>query len=258
MLQQFPNLRLIQVLGAGVDHLWSDPDLPKHVPIARLVDSGLTARITEYVLLHVLALHRRLPELRSAQDAHQWRYVHPSPPAETCVGIMGLGILGRSCAAALVGVGFTVIGWTRSHRSDAIVPSYIGTADLDAFKRRADILVLLLPLTPATENLVDSAFLGGIRDGTALINVGRGGLIVDDALIAALDAGRLRHAVLDVFRTEPLPSEHAFWSHPKVTVTPHNSSATNPATAVGQIVENVRRAMSGEQLLNPVDPAIGY
>ena len=118
--------------------------------------------------------------------------------------------------------------------------------------------MLLLPLTRATENLVDSAFLGDMRDGTALINVGRGGLIVDDALIAALDAGRLRHAVLDVFRTEPLPSEHAFWSHPKVTITPHNSSATNPATAVGQIVENVRRAMSGEQLLNPVDPAIGY
>jgi len=258
MLQRFANLRLIQVLGAGVDHLWSDPCLPKHVPIARLVDPSLTARMTEYVLLHSLALHRQLPELRSAQSVHAWRYVHPKPPAETCIGIMGLGVLGRSCAAALANMGFTTIGWSRSPKADAAVPTYVGAGGLDEFKRRADVIVLLLPLTRVTENLVDAGFLAGIGDGTALINVGRGALIVDDALIAALDAGRLRHAVLDVFRTEPLPADHAFWSHPKITITPHNSSATNPASALGQIVENVRRAMAGEKLLNPVDPVIGY
>jgi glyoxylate/hydroxypyruvate reductase len=258
MLQQFANLRLIQVLGAGVDHLWSDPCLPKHVPIARLVDPGLTARMTEYVLLHSLALHRRLPELRSAQCKNTWRYLHPRPPADTCVGIMGLGVLGRSCAAALAGIGFNAIGWSRSRKSNMAVQTYIGAADLDEFKRRADIIVLLLPLTSATENLIDSHFLAGVRDGAALINVGRGALIVENALIAALDAGRLRHAVLDVFRTEPLPAEHAFWSHPKITITPHNSSATNPATALGQIVENIRRATAGEKLLHPVDPLIGY
>jgi glyoxylate/hydroxypyruvate reductase len=258
MLQRFANLRLIQVLGAGVDHLWSDPCLPTHVPIARLVDPGLTARMSEYVLLHSLALHRRLPELRSAQNEHAWRYLHPKPPAETCVGIMGLGVLGRSCLTALVGIGFTVIGWSRSPKADVVVPTYIGAADLEQFKRRADIIVLLLPLTRATENVIDAAFLAGIRDGTALINVGRGALIVDDDLIAALDAGRLRHAVLDVFRTEPLPADHAFWNHPKITITPHNSSATNPATALGQIVENVHRALAGKKLLNPVDPMIGY
>jgi glyoxylate/hydroxypyruvate reductase len=258
MLQRFANLRLIQVLGAGVDHLWSDPCLPTHVPIARLVDPGLTARMSEYVLLHSLALHRRLPELRSAQSEHAWRYLHPKPPAETCVGIMGHGVLGHSCISALAGIGFTVIGWSRSPKVDVGVPIYIGAADLEQFKRRADIIVLLLPLTRATESLIDAAFLAGIRDGTALINVGRGALIVDDDLIAALDAGRLRHAVLDVFRTEPLPADHAFWNHPKITITPHNSSATNPATALGQIVENVHRALAGEKLLNPVDPAIGY
>jgi glyoxylate/hydroxypyruvate reductase A len=258
MLQRFANLRLIQVLGAGVDHLWSDPCLPTQVPIARLIDAGLTARMTEYVLMHSLALHRRLPELRSAQSEHTWRYLHPKPPAETCIGIMGLGVLGRSCVSALTSMGFTTIGWSRSRKADAGVPTYIGAADLEEFKRRADIIVLLLPLTSATENLVDAAFLAGFRDGTALINVGRGALIVDEDLIAALDAGRLRHAVLDVFRTEPLPADHAFWSHPKITITPHNSSATNPATALGQIVENVRRALAGEKLLNPVDPVIGY
>jgi len=258
MLQQFVNLRLIQVLGAGVDHLWADPCLPNHVPIARLVDPGLTARMTEYVLLHSLALHRRLPELRNAQSKKTWRYLHPRPPADTCVGIMGLGVLGRSCAAALAGVGFNVIGWSRSHKSNIAVHTYNGAADLEEFKRRADIIVLLLPLTSATENLIDSHFLAGVRDGAALINVGRGALIVEDALIAALDAERLRHAILDVFRAEPLPAEHAFWSHPKITITPHNSSATNPATALGQIVENLRRAMAGEKLLHPVDRVIGY
>jgi len=258
MLQQFSNLRLIQVLGAGVDHLWSDPYLPKHVPIARLVDPGLTARMTEYVLLHSLALHRRLPELRDAQCKNTWRYLHPRPPADTCVGIMGLGVLGSSCAAALAGLGFNVIGWSRSRKSNVAVQAYIGAGDLDEFKCRADIIVLLLPLTSATENLIDSHFLAGVRDGAALINVGRGALIVENALIAALDTGRLRHAVLDVFRTEPLPTEHAFWSHPKITITPHNSSATNPATALGQIVENIRRATAGEKLLHPVDPIIGY
>jgi glyoxylate/hydroxypyruvate reductase len=151
MLQQFANLQLIQVLGAGVDHLWSDPCLPKHVPIARLVDPGLTARMTEYVLLHSLALHRRLPELRSAQRENTWRYLHPSPPADTCVGIMGLGVLGRSCVAALAGIGFNAIGWSRSGKPNIPVQTYIGAADL--VKRRADIIVLLLPLTSATEHL---------------------------------------------------------------------------------------------------------
>ena len=171
---------------------------------------------------------------------------------------MGLGVLGRSCVAALASVGFSVVGWSRSPKADAGVPTYSGAADLEEFKRRADVIVLLLPLTRATESLIDAAFLAGIRDDTALINVARGALIVDDDLIAALDAGRLRHAVLDVFRTEPLPADHAFWSHPKITITPHNSSATNPATALGQIVENVHRALAGEKLLNAVDPVIGY
>jgi glyoxylate/hydroxypyruvate reductase A len=171
---------------------------------------------------------------------------------------MGLGVLGRSCAGALAGVGFNVIGWSRSRKPHIAVETYIGAEGLDAFKRRADILVLLLPLTSATENLVDARFLAGVRDGMALINVGRGALIVDDALIGALDAGRLRHAVLDVFRTEPLPAEHAFWSHPKITITPHNSSATNPATALGQIVENIGRAMAGDEPLHLVNPVIGY
>jgi glyoxylate/hydroxypyruvate reductase A len=258
MLARFANLRLIQVLGAGVDHLWSDDRLPRTVPIARLVDPGLTARMAEYVLAHALALHRRAPELRRAQHERAWRYLHPTPPEQTCVGMLGLGVLGRSCATALAKIGFTVMGWSRTPKLGLDMATYAGSSGLAEFKQRADIIVLLLPLTRETGNFIDAAFLADVRPGAALINVGRGQLIVDDDLIAALDAGTLRHAVLDVFRTEPLPADHAFWGHPGITITPHNSSATNPATAVDQVVENVRRALAGRAPLHPVDPAIGY
>jgi glyoxylate/hydroxypyruvate reductase A len=258
MLERFRNLRLIQVLGAGVDHLWSDDRLPSAVPITRLVDPGLTARMTEYVLAHALALHRRAPELRQAQSERAWRYIHPTPPDQSCIGMLGLGVLGQSCAKALAGIGFSVVGWSRTGKPDLGFETYSGPAGLATFKQRADIIVLLLPLTRDTENFVDAGFLAGLRKDAALINVGRGQLVVDDDLIAALDAGTLRHAVLDVFRTEPLPPEHAFWDHPKITVTPHNSSATNPTTAVDQVARNVRRALAGEAPLHPVDRAVGY
>src|SRR5205807_1210187 len=136
--------------------------------------------------------------------------------------------------------------------------TFSGADGLAAFKQHADIIVVLLPWTPQTENFIDAAFLAGLRPDAALINVGRGQLIVDADLIAALDAGRLRHAVLDVFRTEPLPPEHPFWDHPRITITPHNSSATNPATAAAQVAQNVRRAMTGQALLHAVDRAVGY
>ncbi len=258
MLAPFANLRLIQVLGAGVDHLWSDDRLPRTVPIARLVDPGLTARMAEYVLAHVLALHRRVPELQRAQRERTWRYLHPTPPEQTCVGILGLGVLGRNCAGILSKFGFTTIGWSRTAKPDLGMTTYVGASGLAEFRQRADIIVLLLPLTSETADFVDAEFLAGIRPGAALINVGRGQLIVDDDLITALDTGRLRHAVLDVFRTEPLPADHAFWAHPGITITPHNSSATNPVTAVAQVAQNVQRVLAGQAPLHPVDPAVGY
>ncbi len=258
MLQPFTNLRLIQVLGAGVDHLWADDRLPRSVPIARLVDPGLTARMDEYVVMHTLALHRRMPELRRAQSERQWRYIHPTPPEQSCVGMLGLGVLGQSAARALAAFGFRVIGWSRTIKTGLDFPTYGGADGLAEFKRRADIIVVLLPLTPQTEDFIDATFLADVRPGSALINVGRGQLIVDDALVAALDAGTLRHAVLDVFRAEPLPADHRFWAHPGITMTPHNSSATNPKTAVEQVARNVRGAIAGQKPLHPVDPAVGY
>ncbi|WP_164738534.1 2-hydroxyacid dehydrogenase [Aquabacter cavernae] len=258
LLEPLTNLKLIQVLGAGVDHFLADTRLPKGVPIARLVDPGLTARMSEYVLMHTLALHRRLPESARAQRDGRWDFIHPQPPERTCVGILGLGELGQACAAALSGIGFRVLGWSRSRRSGMAFETYAGEVERSAFLRQCDILVLLLPLTAQTRDIVDARFFDEIRPGAALINVGRGALVDDAALVAALDEDRLRHAVLDVFRQEPLPPEHPFWTHPAITVTPHNSSATNPDTAMAQVTENIRRAVSGQTPLHLVDPAAGY
>lgn len=258
MLEPLTRLKLIQVLGAGVDHFLADTRLPEGVPIARLVDPGLTARMSEYVLLHALALHRRLPESARAQREGRWLFIHPQPPQASRVGLLGLGQLGGACAATLSAFGFEVAGWSRSPRPGLPFETYAGQGELPAFLRRCDILVLLLPLTAQTRDLVDARFLAEVRPGAALINVGRGALVDDAALVAALDTGRLRHAVLDVFRQEPPPPGHPFWTHPAITMTPHNSSATNPDTATEQVTRNIRRAVSGEAPLNLVDPRAGY
>ena len=258
MLEPLYKLRLIQVLGAGVDHFLSDTKLPKGVPIARLVDPGLTARMTEYILLHTLALHRQSAESARAQRERRWEFLHPMPPEQSCVGILGLGNLGLATATALAGLGFKVVGWSRTQKQNVPFKTYVGDAGLSELRRQCDIVVLLLPLTPQTDGLVDAEFLAELREGAALINVARGALIVDGDLIAALDSGRLRHAVLDVFRQEPLTSDHPFWTHPRITVTPHNSSATNPDTAIDSVTENIRRAVSGMAPLNLIDPGVGY
>lgn len=258
MLEPLSELRLIQVLGAGVDHVFTDTRLPRGVPIARLVDPGLTARMSEYVLLHTLALHRRLDVTARAQRERRWDFIHPAPPARSCVGVLGLGQLGLACATSLSAMGFKVVAWTRRRKPGIPFETYAGEDELSAFRRQCDVLVLLLPLTAQTTGLVDARFLTDLRAGAALINVGRGALIDDADLVDALDDGRLRHAVLDVFRQEPLPLDHPFWAHPGITVTPHNSSATNPDTAIDQVVENIRRAVSGSVPLHLVDPIAGY
>ncbi len=258
MLLPLRALKLIQVLGAGVDHVASDDRLPPDVPIARLVDDSLSQSMSAYVAMQAIAMHRREPELRHAQADGRWHYLHPVPPARSCVGVMGLGVLGLACARVLASVGFRVVGWSRSAKTGLDFTSFAGTDGLPAFQREVDCYVLLLPITPATESIVGRDFLARVKPGATLINVGRGGLVDDAALIAALDAGTLRHAVLDVFRTEPLPSDHAFWRHQRITITPHNSSGTNPTTALAQIVDNVHRALRGEAPANLVDLARGY
>ncbi|MBT5414335.1 MAG: glyoxylate/hydroxypyruvate reductase A [Rhodospirillaceae bacterium] len=258
ILAKMPNLKLIISLGAGVDHLFRDPGVPVQVPIARVVDVNLTARMTEYIVLYVLRHHRHVPIYEARQREALWQS-EPQPAAsERTVGIMGLGTLGRDAAEKLVPLGFRVTGWTRTPREMDGVESFHGEEGLAPFLASAEILVNLLPLTPRTENIVDAGLLAALPEGAFFINVGRGPHVVDQDLIAALDSGRLSGTVLDVFRQEPLPSDHPFWSHPKVTLTPHVASMSDPRTVIEQVIENVRRTERGEEPMNRVDPDQQY
>jgi len=257
-LRRFPNLKVVINLGAGVDPIFADPQLPDGIPIVRLVDPELTRGMTEYVVLHVLAMHRRMPELAEAQRAAEWRYIHPPDTRETRVGLMGLGNLGGHAAELLGRIGFRLSGWSRRPKSLPGVDCFHGRDQLAGFLDGCDSVVCLLPLTAATENLIDARVLANFPRGAAFINAGRGRIVVEDDLLAALDSGRLRHAVLDVFRTEPLPPDHRLWRHPRVTVTPHNATAGHPRSAAPQIVDNIRRVLAGEPPFNVVDRAAGY
>ena len=256
------NLRAIFSLGAGVDALMADHALPP-VPIVRVVDPGLMRRMTEYVTLHVLMHHRR-QRLYDAQQGQRLWLEHPQPPAgEVNVGIMGLGVLGRDAAEVLARLGFRVAGWSRTPRKIAGIETYHGADGLDAFLARTEILVCLLPATPATEQIINLTLLrklkrDGALGGAYLINAGRGRLQVDADIAAALDDGALVGATLDVFPAEPLPAASPLWLHPKVTITPHNSAASVPEEVVAYIVRQIERFEAGHGLENVIDRASGY
>ena len=258
----FRNLRAIFSLGAGVDAVLADGALPK-VPVVRVVDPDLTRRMTEYVTLHVL-LHHRRQRLYDAQQRRRLWQEHAQPPArEVQVGIMGLGVLGRDAAEVLARIGFRVAGWSRTPRSIAGVETFHGADGLDAFLARTEILVCLLPHTPATRGILNLALLRklnrtGALGGAYLINAGRGMLQVDADIVAALDEGTLAGATLDVFPTEPLPPDSPLWTHPNATITPHNSAASVPEEVVSYIVRQIGRCEAGLELENVIDRAGGY
>ena len=265
LLKSLPNLQLIVSVGAGVDHLYSDPDLPD-VPIVRFVDPDLTGRMVEYVALHVLYHHRRMSEFRELQARKVWKYL-PEPAAhEVRVGLMGLGVLGSAAADALKTFGYQVRGWSRSRKSLAGVACHAGEGELDAFLAETDILAVLLPLTPQTRGTIDRALIAKLsrrgRDerlpGPVLINAGRGGLQVDADILAALEAGELYAASLDVFEAEPLPHSSPLWSHPRVVVTPHNAAESAPAAIVRYALRQIAALRRGEPLQNLVDRGRGY
>jgi glyoxylate/hydroxypyruvate reductase A len=258
----FANLRAIFSLGAGVDGVLADRTLPQ-VPIVRVVDPNLMRRMTEYVTLHVLMHHRR-QRLYDAQQRQRMWHEHPQPRAgEVNVGIMGLGVLGRDAAEVLVRLGFRVAGWSRTPRHLPGIETFHGAAGLDAFLARTEILVCLLPHTPATEGILDLALMrklkrDGALGGAFLINAGRGRLQVDADILTALDEGALAGATLEVFPVEPLPAASPLWTHPKVTITPHNSAASVPEETVAYIVGQIERFEAGHGLENVIDRATGY
>ncbi|MBT6441551.1 MAG: glyoxylate/hydroxypyruvate reductase A [Alphaproteobacteria bacterium] len=257
-LDQFPNLRLIASLGAGVDHLFRGTGLPVGIPVSRIVDRSLTEQMVEYVVLGTLFCHRQMPAYMVQQKQANWQLLRQPLGRDRRVGVLGLGELGMASARALKALQFDVAGWSRSPKNDAEIPDYVGTEGLKDFLARTDILVCLLPLTPQTEGLLNAAQFARLPHGASFVNAGRGGHVVEGDLLAALDSGQLNHAMLDVFQAEPLPAESPFWSHPGVTLTPHVASITNASSGTALVLENLQRVRAGDAPLYEVVPSEGY
>ncbi len=256
--RRFPNLEYIFSLGAGVDALLDDPDLPTGVPVVRMVEEALVVGMTEYIALHTLRLHRRQRELEDQQRARVWQQIATPLAPDRRVGLMGLGMLGGDAARALTALRFDVASWTRTAKETPGVTGFHGSEGLAPFLARTEILIALLPLTNATRGLLSRALFAQLPRGAGLINAGRGGLQVEADILAALESGQLSEAVLDVFSTEPLPADNPLWSHPRVTITPHNAALTGAASGAREVAANLRRVLAGEQPRNIVDPAAGY
>ena len=252
-LSPYVNARLVQSLWAGVERIVDNPTLTQ--PLARMVDPGLARGMAEYCTGWTMRAHLGMD--RYAQDGIWLNGTVPPLAPEREVVILGMGELGRAVAAMLALIGFRLTGYSASGRPADGVEVLAGDG-LDRALQRAQILIALLPDTPDTHNLLDADRLAQLPHGAWLINPGRGTLIDDDALRAALDRGHLGHAVLDVFRHEPLPADHPFWSHPRITVTPHIAAETRADSAARVVADNLRRAMSGRPILHLVDRARGY
>ena len=256
LFARLPGLRCVMALGAGVDDL--APMLPPGIALTRVVDAALTESMTEYVLYHVLRHHRGMDAYRADRESRAW-HPRPFPPASgRSIGVLGLGALGTHVARALSGLGFRVYGMSRTPRRIADVTCVTGDGALDTVLGHSEILVCLLPLTSATRDLLGARAFARMPRGAHLINAARGAVVVDEELLAALDTDHLSGATLDVFRDEPLPPEHPFWRHPRVTITPHIASLTNLESVAAQLADNVRRFAAGEPLIHAVDRERGY
>jgi glyoxylate/hydroxypyruvate reductase A len=258
VLDQFPNLKCISSIGAGVEHLLNDTTRPVGIPLVRLIDNDLKQSMAEYIMLGILEHFRRFKDYRRQQEQAKWKEL-PIPHILTPgIGIMGFGEMGEYVANKLFDFGFTVSGWNRSRKRTDRIQVYSGLEELGEFLKNSSILVCLLPLTDETQDILSAKTFSQLPPNAYLINVGRGGHLVEDDLLSALDSGQLSGALLDVFGEEPLPEQHPFWLNRKIAITPHIASITNPESASVQLVENYRRALGNEPLLNLVDIDNGY
>jgi glyoxylate/hydroxypyruvate reductase A len=246
LLKSLTELKLVISLGAGVDGFLSDPEFPKHVPLVRFKDESLTQEMTQYVVMHVLMIHRQQRYFDKAQADHAWRQITlPRPTDQTRIGLLGLGEIGGAIAGHLATLGFAVSGWSRSAKHLPGIKSFAGDAEREAFLAQCDMLVCVLPLTDETRNMMDAAFFASLPQGAWVINVARGAMLVEDDLIAALDSGHLAGAVLDVFQTEPLADDSPIWRHPKIIATPHVAGITDPRVAQRHVEACVRAMEAG-------------
>ena len=251
----FTRCKAVLNLWAGVEDVVLNQTL--NIPLARMVDHGLTQGMTEWVVGHIMRHHLGMDKHIMGQNGI-WKQHVPPLAQDRIVSILGLGHLGSSCAKALSVIGFQVRGWSRREKHVASIACFSGETGLKESLKQADFVVLLLPATPKTENTLDETTLSLMKRGAFVINPGRGPLIDDEALLSALESGQIAHATLDVFRNEPLIGNHPYWSHPNITVTPHIAAATRAEYAAPVIAENIRRGENGEPFLNLVNRKRGY
>ena len=257
LVKALPNLEVLFCVGAGIDQL-DLSQVPDSVPVVRMVEPGLVAGMVEFATLAVLALHRDWLTYAAQQRERKWQALRVARAASRRVGVLGLGVLGQAVLEKLHGFGFPCAGWSRSARRLEGIECHSGEDGLPSFLARTDILVNLLPLTASTRGILSRELFDALPRGAAVVNVGRGGHLEAGDLIAALDSGHLSAAILDVTDPEPLPPDHPFWTHPRIAVTPHIASETQPETSAGVVIDNIRRHQRGEPLVGLVDRRRGY
>ncbi len=258
LLKSLPNLKLIYNLGAGAETLLEDGTTPQDIPIFRLIDPALTLGMTEYVVHWALHFHRGFHDFKNLETKKDWQEIRYPMAHERRIGVLGLGQLGGHAARRLASMDFCVAGWAQTQKELHQVEVFIGERGFKPFLQRTDILVNLLPLTPQTEDIINAENLASLPQGAFVINAARGGHVVEDDLLKAVDSGHIAGAALDVFHTEPLPTDHPFWEHPRIIVTPHIASLTQPKSAAKVAVNNIKTFMTGEMPDCLVDWDVGY
>lgn len=257
LAERYPNLEVIFSVGAGIDQLSGTP-IPPGAKLVRMIESGLTSLMRDYVVMSVLALHRRLPAYLELQRRREWVNLDFIWADQRRVSVLGLGELGRASLDALKPFGFQLAGWSRSQKNIDGVRTYHGPDGLSTMLAQTDILICLLPLTPETRHILNAERFAQLPRGASLVQAGRGGHMDQAALLTALDSGHLEAAFIDVTDPEPLPADHPLWSHPKVILTPHIAAHTRPDSAADATIANMRRILAGQEPNGLVDPQRGY
>lgn len=258
IFKNYPNLKVVASMGAGVDHITSDPEFPEDVQITRVIDDQLTSDLSEFVLALVLNHTRHLSAYKHQEKEHHWNPLKYCRNKDMKIGVMGMGVIGTATAQLLAKNNFKVSGWSRTEKDCEDITSYSGEDELDDFLNQSEIIVCLLPLTKQTTGILNKELFEKLPKGAYVINVGRGEHLEESDLIAMIDSGHLAGAALDVFKEEPLPEEHAFWEHERISITPHTASVTQPKSVVPQIIENYERLQEDEPLKNLVEKDKGY